>query len=119
METQTQTKSSAKDFFINFGAIVALYVSVVSLINLLFTVINKSYPQVSGYNYFGSESISWPVATLLIFFPIFIFLMWLLEKDYRINPEKQNGGIHRWLTYVTLFLAGLTMAIDLITVLYY
>ncbi|MFA6520517.1 MAG: DUF5671 domain-containing protein [Candidatus Paceibacterota bacterium] len=117
---ETQPKTSAKDFFINLGAIVALYTTVVSLVNLLFTVINKSYPQINnGYNYFGSSSISWPVAIIIIFFPIFIFLMWLLGKDYINNPEKQNSGIHRWLTYITLFIAGLTIAIDLITVLYY
>ena len=117
---ETQTKSSAKDFFINLGAIVALYTAVISLINLLFTAINTAYPKIiNGYNYFGSSSISWPVATLIIFCPIFLFLMWLLEREYRINPDKQNSGVHRWLTYITLFLAGLTVAIDLITILYY
>src|SRR3990167_9574947 len=117
---EPQTKSGARDFFINLGAIVALYTSVVSLLNLLFTIINTAYPQITnGYNYFGSGSISWPVATLIIFFPIFILLMWLLEKDYRVFPEKQNSGIHRWLTYITLFIAGIAIAVDLITVLYY
>ncbi len=117
---ETQTSSRAKDFFINLGAIVALYTSIVSLLNLLFTIINTSYPQInSGYNFFGSASISWPVATIIVFFPIFLFLMWLLERDYKVNPEKQSSGIHRWLTYITLFIAGLTIAIDLITVLYY
>ncbi len=119
METQTKT-SGAKDFFINLGAIVALYTLVISLINLLFTIINTAYPQINNYNYFGgSQSISWPVATLVIFFPIFILLMWLLEKEYTIFPEKQSAGIHKWLTYITLFLSGIALAIDLITVLYY
>ncbi len=118
METKT---SNAKDFFINLGAIVALYIGVISLLSLLFTAINVAYPKVTnGYTYFGgSASISWPVATLIIFFPIFLLLMWLLEKEYKTNLEKRNSSIHRWLTYITLFLAGLTVAIDLITVLYY
>jgi hypothetical protein len=120
METQTKTGGGAKDFFINLGAIVALYTMVVSLVNLLFTIINTVYPQITnGYNYSGSASISWPVATLVIFFPIFILLMWLLEKEYTREPERKNMGIHKWLTYITLFIAGLTIAGDLITVLYY
>ena len=62
----------------------ALYTLVVSLINLLFTVIDTIYPKVTaGYNYMGSSSISWPVATLIIFFPIFILLMWLMEKQIK------------------------------------
>lgn len=120
MDSTSSPRASAKDFFINLGAIVALYTGVVSLLNLLFTIINTAYPKITnGYNYFGSQSISWPVATLIIFFPIFVLLMWLLEREYRTNPEKQSSGVHKWLTYITLFIAGLTIAIDLITVLYY
>jgi hypothetical protein len=93
---------------------------VVSLLNLLFTVINTAYPQINGgYGFFGSSSISWPVATLVIFSPIFILLMWLMEKSYKAEPERKGMGIHKWLTYITLFVSGLTMAVDLITVLYY
>ena len=117
---ETQSKNTAKDVFVNLGAIVALYAVVVSLISLLFTVINTAYPQITnGYGYMGSSSISWPVATLIIFFPVFIFLMWLLEKDFIVNPEKQTSGIHKWLSYFTLFIAGLVLAVDLITVLYF
>jgi hypothetical protein len=115
-----ETKTTARDFFINLGAIVALYTLVGSLISLLFTVVDKAYPRiVNGYDYMSSTSISWPVATLVIFFPIFILLMWLLEKDYRVSPERQSVGIHKWLTYITLFISGLVIAGDLITVLYY
>lgn len=115
-----ETKTTARDFFINLGAIVALYTLVGSLISLLFTVVDKAYPRIiNGYDYMSSTSISWPVATLVIFFPIFILLMWLLEKDYRVSPEKQGVGIHKWLTYITLFISGLVIAGDLITVLYY
>lgn len=120
-QTQTQTKTSAKDFFINLGAIIALGFFVGNLLSLLFTVINKAYPLTVGYNYYdyGSSSISFPVAALIIFFPVFILLMWLLERGYSKEPEKRNLGIRKWLTYITLFLAGLTVAGDLVTVLYY
>jgi hypothetical protein len=119
MEIQSK-KSNTKDFFINLSAIVALYVGVISLLNLLFTAINTAYPKITnGYSYFSSGSISLPVATLIIFFPIFLLMMWFLEREYKTNPEKQNSGIHRWFTYITLFLSGLTIATDLITVLYY
>ncbi len=121
METQTQpqVKAGAKNFFINLGSIIALGVLVGHLTNLLFTVINKAYPATTGYyDYYGSYSISWPVATLIITFPIYILLMWLLEREYRVEPEKRFVGVRRWLTWVTLFLAGFTIAGDLITILY-
>lgn len=112
-------KTSAKDFFLNLGAIVALYTTVVSLLNLLFTAINSAYPQITTYYYNSSSSISMPVATLIIFFPIYILLMWLLERSYDAEPEKKHLPVRRWLTYITLFIAGLTLAGDLVTVLYY
>ncbi|HEY9584930.1 MAG TPA: DUF5671 domain-containing protein [Candidatus Paceibacterota bacterium] len=112
-------RTTPKDFFINLGAIVALYTVVVTLLNLLFTVINVAYPKVTSYYYYGSQSISLPVSTLIIFFPIFILLMWLLEKGYSSLPEKRNLPVRRWLTYITLFIAGLVLAGDLVTVIYY
>jgi len=118
MEPQ-KPKTSAKDFFLNLGAIVALYTTIIALLNLLFTVINSAYPQITQYYYSGSSSISFPVATLIIFFPIYILLMWLLEKSYAVEPDKKHLGVRRWLTYITLFIAGLTLAGDLVTVLYY
>ena len=45
--------------------------------------------------------------------------MWLLEKSFVTSPEKKNLGVRKWLTYITLFIAGLTLAGDLVTVLYY
>ena len=113
-------RANAKDFFLNLGVIVALYATVISLINLLFIVINSAYPQITtGYNYYGSQSISWPVAVLIIIFPIFLALSWFLEKGYVSEPEKKNLPVRRWLTYITLFVAGVVLAGDLVTVLYY
>ncbi len=117
---EPKTKTSAKDFFLNLGAFVTLYTTVITLINLLFTVINRAYPQISnGYSYVGSQSISWPVAMLIIFFPLFVVLMWLLERGYKTEPEKRHIAVKKWLTYITLFFAGLALAIDLVTILYY
>ena len=117
---QIRPRGSAKDFFLNLGAFIALYVLLGNLLNLLFTVINTAYPKVTnGYNYFGSSSISWPVATLVILLPVFILLMWFLEKEYRIEPEMQNSLIHRGLTYITLFVSGCIVVGDLVTVVYY
>src|SRR3990167_10866253 len=109
INNQLKPKMAVKDFFLNLGAFVALYTIVVYLIQLLFTIINSAYPMITyGYNYYGSQSISWPVAILIIFFPIFLLLQWFLSKEYILEPEKKNISIRKWLIYVTLFLSGLT-----------
>lgn len=117
-----QTKTTFKDIFLNLGIIVSLYTIVYNLINLLFTVINKAYPQINnygGYYYSQTYSISWPVAALIVFFPIFIILSWILGKEFAVNPEKKNLGVHKGLIYITLFLAGIAFAGDLVTIIYY
>jgi len=125
METQINVpagisgRASAKDFFINLGAVVALGFFVGNLINLLFTIINKSFPLTTGSGYYESSSISFPVASLIIFFPVYVLLMYLLEKGYALEPEKRSVGIRKWLTYITLFISGFALAGDLVTVLYY
>lgn len=113
-----EIKTSAKDFFLNLGVIVALYTSSIALLTLVFTVINRAYPKISG-NFNGSESISLPVSILLIFFPIFVFLVWFLEKSYRTEPEKKHLTVKKWLNYLTLFVSGVAMAVDLVMVIFY
>lgn len=114
----TRPKISVKDFFLSIGATVALYTVVITLVTLLFTVINFAFPMVTN-SYMGSSSISWSVSMLFVFTPILILLMWLLEKQYTQEPERKDSGVHKWLTYLTLFLAGFAVAGDLVSVIYY
>jgi hypothetical protein len=119
---QIKSKESAKDVLLNLGAFIGLYTLITSLISLLFTVIDSAYPQITlGYDYSisASQSISWPVSVLIVFFPIFIILMWFLERQYRGEPDKQNSLAHKFLSYTTLFISGLVIAGDLVTVVYY
>ncbi len=113
-------QNTTKDFFLNLGSTITLYILVGSLLNLLFTVINRAYPKIiNGYNYASSSSISWPVAILIILTPIFLSLMWVIGKDFALNPEKRISGVHKFVTYLTLFLAGALLAGDLVMVVYY
>jgi len=116
LQSTSQPRSHAKDVFLNLGAMVTLYASAAALLNLLFTVINKAYPAVtSSYSYYSASSISFPVATLIIIFPIYILLMWLIEKDATENISV----IRKWLSYITLFISGGLIVGDLVAVVYY
>jgi len=115
-----ETRTTAKDFFLHLGTIAGLYSVAIALVNLLFTVINKAYPSIPeyNYNYYSSSGISLPVATLIIIFPVFFLLSRLVYKTYEIEPDKKQLAVRRWLTYITLFVAGVILASDLVTVLY-
>jgi len=115
-------KSHAKDFFLHAGLIVALYASVIALVNLIFRIINVQFPQVDEYArhyYTGGSPISMPVATLIVAFPLFIYFSHIVYKSYKAQPEKRDLSIRKWLLYITLFIAGIVLAGDLVTVIFY
>jgi hypothetical protein len=113
-----QTKTTAKDFFLHLGAMVALYAGTVALLNLLFQVINTAYPLIDRY-FFGTGSISLPVATLIVVFPLYLFLANVIRKGYDADPARKEFAIRKWLVWITLFVAGIVLAGDLVTLLYY
>ena len=83
-------KTTPKDFFVFIGAMVALYVSAVSLLNLLFEIINASFPDALNFSYDNfSSGMRWSIASLLIVFPLYIFLSWFINKDLATNPLKK------------------------------
>lgn len=113
------TKITAKDFFLHIAVIALLYTGTIALLNLLFRVINVAFPQVSQHYGYYSPSISLPVATLIVVFPLFLFIANLLQKSYVAEPAKKDYAVRKWLIYITLFIAGAVLAGDLITLIYY
>src|SRR3989344_4598948 len=113
---ENQAKTTARDFFLHLGSIVALYAVVIAFLNLLFSVINEAFPQINQYYY--TPSISMPVAVLIIIFPLFILLSYMTYKGYEQDPSKKDLGIRKWLTYITLFVAGIVFAGDLVYVVF-
>lgn len=112
---------SPKDFFLWLGAMAALYASAISFITLLFNYINVLFPDTleryGGYDPY-SGAIRFAIASLIIVFPLFIFLMRVLHQDIRTSPEKREFPIRKWLIYITLFVAGATIAGDLVALIY-
>lgn len=119
MDNSTQPMGSIrmtpKDFFLQVGIMVALYVSAVSLINLLFQTINYAFPDKLAY--YGdpySTGIRWAIASLIIIFPLFLVLSRLAARGFAQEPGKRELAIRKWLIYLTLFVAGIAVIVDLI-----
>ncbi len=98
---------------------VTLYIGVISFIALLFQYVNALYPDQLYYSYISTtDTIRRSMASLIIAWPVFLFLTWQLNKETRKEPEKRDLKIRKWLTYLTLFVAAVTIIIDLISLLY-
>ena len=113
-------KVSPKDFFYWTGAMITLYISVFSLLALLFDYIDTAFPDALSYSYNSdpySSGIRLAIASLLVLFPVFLVLMRLIRNDIANHTEKKTIWVRRWALVLTLFVAAATMIIDLITLI--
>ena len=112
------TKTTARDFFLNLGVIITLYVSIVSLLSLTFDIVNKLFPDTLAYY---SDSYSYgmrmAVASLIVIFPLFLWLSKLVRRDITADPSRREVTARRVLTWVTLFVSGAVVATDLVVLL--
>lgn len=117
MEPTTQKpKTTPKDFFLNLGAIAALYFLVINLIQLVFQTIDVAFPptpESAGV----IPSISFPIAALIIGFPLYLLLIRITVRGETVDPTRRELPVRKWLAYLTLFIAGAAIAIDLIYLL--
>jgi hypothetical protein len=98
-----------------------LYVAAWNLGSLLFELINRAFPDALAdadrlrYMYNSSiDSIRRSTASVIIAFPIFLYVSRYLAKDVAKNPLKRFSPVRPWLTYLTLFLASTVLICDMI-----
>jgi len=115
--------NTPRDFFLHFGAFAALYAVATALGTLLFLIIGYAFPDPLYRTYDGyydpySAPMRFAIASLIILVPLFLYLMRAIQREARTAPERYAFAVRKWLTYITLFVAGATIVGDLITLLY-
>lgn len=111
-------KVTPKDFFLWAGAMIALYVSVFSFLALFFNYIDIAFPDaLNPYIDPYSTAITIAIASLIVLFPVFLILMYFIRRDIAKHHEKKNLWVRRWALVLTVFVAGTTLVIDLITLI--
>ena len=110
----------ARDAFLYLLMFAVLYVSAFQLANLLFSLINLAFPnelnQFEGVR--AASSIRWATASLIIAFPLFLWVARKLGRELRQDPNRRQSAVRRWLTYLTLLVAAGFIVGDLITLVY-
>lgn len=117
-----ETKIGPKDVFLHLLSIIALYVSTGSFVALIFDYTNIWLPDAVSENYYSLisyySSIRWEIAILIVVFPVYIWSVWFLNKNYAETPERRELKTRKWLVYFTLFLAAGIIIGDLVTLIY-
>ncbi|MCY7355048.1 MAG: DUF5671 domain-containing protein [Lysobacter sp.] len=111
---------SAREAFLYLVLFATLYVAAYHLGSLLFDLINQAFPDAAetrfGRDY--ARSMRWSIASVIIAFPVFLFVARYLSKELARNPVKRLSTVRRWLTYLTLFVAAAVLIGDMITLVY-
>lgn len=113
-------ENTAKNFALQLGSLVSLYVTIVGLIMLLFSIISVHYPDpAQGYYEIegAASSIRFGIAMLIVFFPAYIALTRLVN-NVRRNEHGTYLMLTKWLIYLSLIVGGAAILGDLVSVIY-
>ena len=108
----------AREAFLYLISFIALYVSASSFGYLVFGLIDHTFPDALDYrDRFPSGGEATSIASVIVAFPLYLFLMKRLSTGVAGDPDKRLSLVRRWLTYLTLVIgAGIILA-DVIALL--
>src|SRR5262245_19177442 len=112
--------TSAREAFMYVLMFATLFISAYSLGDLLFEIINRAFPDpaVSRFQQPALQAMRWSLSTLIVAFPVFLWIAWLIARLVRAEPTKRASRIRRQLTYFTLFIASCVLIGDVTSVVY-
>ncbi len=119
-------KSSTVDVVVNFFSFILLGITTFSLGTLFYQIINKYIADpLDATKYYSYSSSSWEtevihysIAAIVIAYPLYVFTMRIWFKKFREDEGRSESKLTKWLTYIVLLIAAVTVVGDLITVVY-
>lgn len=110
---------SSREAFLYLVMFTSLYYGAWNLGSLLFTFINRAFPDPTELNYRAPwDEQRWSTAAVIITFPVFLFMARYIGNEIARNPLKRLSPVRRWLTYMTLFISAFVLFGDVTTLIY-
>ena len=115
-------KNIQMNFILQLGSLIALYVSVTSVLILIFGITNLRFPDEVA-NYWQDESargtIRNSIAMLIVFFPTYLVFTRMSNQDRRKFRQGEFTTITKWLVYISILGGILILLGDLVTLIMY
>jgi hypothetical protein len=107
---------NARDAFLYLLAFSTLAMWGGSLGSLLFALIDHWLPDaVTAQRYYDFRStVTWQMAAILVALPVYLFVMRLILRETRLNPDRVESGVRKWLTYIALLLTASAVISDMV-----
>ena len=115
--------ASTVEVILSLFSFILLGITTSALAVLYYQVINNYFPDplTAGYGYSdaSASAINYSIAALFIAFPIYVTTMRLWFRRYREDEAKIESKLTKWLTYLVLLVAAITIVGDLVTAVFY
>ncbi|MBX2866829.1 hypothetical protein KTR10_02665 [Candidatus Kaiserbacteria bacterium] len=111
--------NTARNFSLQLGSLIALYVSLSAILAVLFGVINLAFPDAAeGYWAYNSaqSGIRFGIAAVIVFFPAYLILTRISNKIRR-EESGSYTTVTKWLVYLSLIVGGGILLGDLVAVI--
>jgi hypothetical protein len=112
-------QNTARNFVLQLGSLITLYVSLTAVLMIVFSVINVLYPDAASYawDYTSTQStMRAGIAMLIVFFPVFIIATRMVNKIRRTETGTYLM-LTKWVVYLSLLVGGAILLGDLVTVI--
>jgi hypothetical protein len=107
-----------RDVLLHIVSAITLYVSAGSALTLLFAYVDIGVPDPLETYPRAAFAINWPLAMLIILFPVYLWSVGFINRDLARYPEKNEYRLRRWLLYLNVFLAAALLIGDMIALVY-
>lgn len=112
-----QVSASPKEAFLFLMLFGALYTAAFQLGSMLFDLINLSLPEPGESVQRSIWSLRYGIASVMVAFPILLLMGRVIANESQCNPGQRISPVRRWLTYLTLFVASVSIIANLIVLL--
>jgi Domain of unknown function (DUF5671) len=109
---------SAREVFVYLVLFTSLYVAAFNVGTIIFEMIDRIFSDLLASRAYSTSSIRWAVSSIIVTFPLFFFTFRSVTRGITIDPIKRTSRPRKWLTYLTLFIAGVLLVGDSVTLIY-
>jgi hypothetical protein len=105
---------NARDAFYYLLNFITLAFWTIALGQIWYVLIERRFPDALDAGGFSSirDSISGQLATVIVTFPVFLVVHFLIRAQLQKRPDLYFSPVRRWLTYIALVLAAIVVVVD-------
>lgn len=106
---------SARDFFVYALTFGLLLTGAVNLVLVLQALVDLAFAE---ENYGTTRQIRWGVSVLIVMAPLYLWLTLRERRKLAQDPALYRSAMRKWLTYIALLLAAMTLLGDLVATVF-